>query len=216
MANGQGSAAPSFERMVAGMSETMRHVLVNSPATLDHLKEARATFEMTVTQIAARKRTPADVVDFHAILAEQESGSFELNAFLRADGRSHHRIAFHHHPGQSNLRQPEPGAVAWLSQFHFDLVRGPVSSSSPWRSTKGILEAIEARRTRRGRPSELRTIEPRQASYNQANFVPEPSPGCDGAGRRVGWLVGTDIPSLEARSVQLELDSILRVTSGDD
>jgi GntR family transcriptional regulator, sialic acid-inducible nan operon repressor len=27
-------AAPSFERMVADMSETMRHVLMNSPATL--------------------------------------------------------------------------------------------------------------------------------------------------------------------------------------
>ena len=31
-------AAPSFERMVADMSETMRHVLMNSPATLDHLE----------------------------------------------------------------------------------------------------------------------------------------------------------------------------------
>ena len=50
-------AAPSFERMVGDMSETMRHVLMNSPATLDHLKEARASFEMTIAQIAARKRT---------------------------------------------------------------------------------------------------------------------------------------------------------------
>src|ERR1700722_6031875 len=64
-------AAPSFECMVAGMSETMRHVLVNSPATLDHLKEARASFEMTIAQIAARNRSPADIVDLHAILAEQ-------------------------------------------------------------------------------------------------------------------------------------------------
>ena len=41
-------AAPSFEGMVGSMSETMRHVLVNSPATLDHLKEARAAFEMSM------------------------------------------------------------------------------------------------------------------------------------------------------------------------
>ena len=35
-------AAPSFARMVDSVSETMRHILINSPATLDHLKEARA------------------------------------------------------------------------------------------------------------------------------------------------------------------------------
>src|SRR5689334_11865766 len=45
-------AAPSFDKMVASLSETMRHVLINSsPATLDHLKEARATFEMNMAEI---------------------------------------------------------------------------------------------------------------------------------------------------------------------
>ena len=86
-------AAPSFERMVADMSETMRHVLMNSPATLDHLKEARASFEMTIAQIAARKRTVEDVDDLRRILDEQEQARLDSNAFLEADGRFHHRIA---------------------------------------------------------------------------------------------------------------------------
>ena len=102
-------AAPSFERMVAGMNETMRHVLTNSPATLDHLKEARATFEMTIAQIAARKRAPEDVEDLRRVLEEQERARLELERLPRSrrpvssSHRRHHR--------QSDLRQSEPGAV---------------------------------------------------------------------------------------------------------
>src|SRR3984885_16279525 len=77
-------ASPSFERMVGDMSETMRHVLMNSGATLDHLKEARASFEMTIAQIAARKRTKEDVEDLRQILAEQEQARLDSNAFLEA------------------------------------------------------------------------------------------------------------------------------------
>jgi DNA-binding FadR family transcriptional regulator len=76
-------AAPSFERMVADMSETMRHVLMNSPATLDHLKEARASFEMTIAQIAARKRTKDDVEDLRRILSEQEQARLDSTPFSR-------------------------------------------------------------------------------------------------------------------------------------
>jgi DNA-binding FadR family transcriptional regulator len=116
-------AAPSFERMVADMSETMRHVLMNSPATLDHLKEARASFEMTIAQIAARKRTKDDVEDLRRILSEQEQARLDSNAFLEADGRFHHRIAII--TGNPIFAQLSPSLFAWLAGFHFDLVRKP-------------------------------------------------------------------------------------------
>ena len=102
-------ATPSFERMVSGMSETMRHVLVNSPTTLDHLKEVRATFEMTMAQIAARKRTAADIVVLHAILAEQERARLEFERVstggwpVPSSHRRNHR--------QPDLRKPKPGSV---------------------------------------------------------------------------------------------------------
>ena len=102
-------ATPSFERMVSSMTETMRHVLVNSPTALDHLKEARATFEMTMSQIAARKRSTTDIEDLRAILAEQERSRLHLNAFLRADGRFHHRIAVI--TGNPIFARSEPGPV---------------------------------------------------------------------------------------------------------
>ena len=102
-------ATPSFERMVSSMSETMRHVLVNSPTTLDHLKEARATFEMTMAQIAARKRSMEDIENLHAILAEQERARLEFERVFASGwpvSPPHRR-----HHWQPNFREFEPGPL---------------------------------------------------------------------------------------------------------
>jgi GntR family transcriptional regulator, sialic acid-inducible nan operon repressor len=161
-------AAPSFERMIAGISETMRHVLMNSPATLDQLKEARATFEMTMAQIAARKRTPEDVADLRRILEEQERARLDSNAFLEADGRFHHRIAvITGNPIFANLSQ---ALFAWLARFHFDLVRKPGLEQLTLAEHRQILEAVE-----RGEPDEAARLTADHLNranklYNQANF----------------------------------------------
>ena len=102
-------ATPSFERMVSSMSETMRHVLVNSPTTLDHLKEARATFEMTMAQIAARKRSMEDIENLHAILAEQERARLDFERVFASGwpvSPPHRR-----HHWQPNFRESEPGPL---------------------------------------------------------------------------------------------------------
>jgi DNA-binding FadR family transcriptional regulator len=134
-------AAPSFAGMVDNMTETMHHVLVNSPATLDHLKEARATFEMDMAEIAARKRTPADVADLREILAEQERMRLVSSAFLAADGRFHHRIAMI--SGNPIFASLSEALFAWLAQFHFDLVRHPGLEQLTLTEHRQILDAIE-------------------------------------------------------------------------
>src|SRR5262245_9216835 len=58
---------PSMGRMLDSMGETMRHLLAHSPASLEHLKEARALFEMEMARIAARKRSQADIERLHRI-----------------------------------------------------------------------------------------------------------------------------------------------------
>ena len=127
--------------MVADMGPTMRHLLVNSPTTLDHLKEARATFEMTMSQIAARKRTPVDVADLRAILAEQERANRRPADFLDADGRFHRRIAMvSGNPIFASLSQT---LFAWLAQFHFSLVRKPGLEQLTLAEHGQILDAIE-------------------------------------------------------------------------
>jgi GntR family transcriptional regulator, sialic acid-inducible nan operon repressor len=161
-------ATPSFERMVSSMSETMRHVLVNSPTTLDHLKEARATFEMTMAQTAARKRTTADIKDLHEILEEQEQARFNSTAFLEADGRFHHRIArITGNPLFASLSQ---ALFAWLAEFHFDLVRRPGLEQLTLAEHGQILGAIE-----RGEPEAAARLTADHLNrantlYHQANF----------------------------------------------
>ncbi|MEX2201554.1 MAG: GntR family transcriptional regulator [Dongiaceae bacterium] len=54
-------AEPSVGRMIEQMSETVRHMLYHSPASLEHLKEARSTFEMEMARIAARRRSASDL-----------------------------------------------------------------------------------------------------------------------------------------------------------
>ncbi len=163
-------AAPSFERMMSSMSETMRHVLMNSPATLDHLKEARATFEKNMSEIAARKRTPADLAELRAILAEQERARLDSNAFLQADGRFHHRIAVvSGNPIFANLSQ---ALFAWLAQFHIDLVRKPGFEQLTLSEHRQILEAIE-----RGDPAEAARLTADHLNranklYHQDHFRP--------------------------------------------
>lgn len=163
-------AAPSFERLVGGMADTMRHVLMNSPATLDHLKEARATFEKTMAEIAARKRTPADIADLEAILDEQTRSRLDSNAFLRADGRFHRRIAaISGNPIFANLSQAQ---FDWLAQFHFDLVRKPGLEQLTLSEHQHILEAIE-----RGDPEEAGRLTADHLNranelYHQDNFRP--------------------------------------------
>jgi DNA-binding FadR family transcriptional regulator len=134
-------AAPSFERMVADMGPTMRHLLINSPTTLDHLREARATFEMTMAQAAARRRSPQDIADLRAILVVQERARFIPTAFLEADGRFHSRIAMvSGNPIFTSLSQ---ALFAWLAQFHFDLVRKPGTEKLTLAEHREILDAIE-------------------------------------------------------------------------
>ena len=52
-------AEPSIGRMVDQISETMKHLLANSPASLENLKEARATVEREMARLAARRRSAA-------------------------------------------------------------------------------------------------------------------------------------------------------------
>jgi len=134
-------AAPSFDRMVEQMSETMRHLLVHSSATMVHLKEARATFEMEMSRIAARNRTDADVVSLREILAEQERARLVSADFLEADGRFHHRIAVI--SGNPIFASVSLALFQWLAEFHFDLVRSPGLEQLTLAEHRQIIDAIE-------------------------------------------------------------------------
>ncbi|MEM8662744.1 MAG: transcriptional regulator NanR [Pseudomonadota bacterium] len=133
----------SFGEMVEQMSHTMRHLLVHSPASLEHLKEARATFEREMARTAARKRTSADVERLWIAVEEQEAAVADKVRFLRLDGRFHREVA-------AISGNPIWPAVCeamfdWLSQFHIDLVHAPGMEALTLAEHKAIARAIEAR-----------------------------------------------------------------------
>lgn len=133
----------SFGEMVEQMGHTMRHLLVHSPASLEHLKEARATFEREMARTAARKRTSADVQRLWVAIEEHEAAAHDRDRFMFQDGRFHREVA----AISGNPIWPAvcEAVFDWLSQFHMDLVHAPGLEQLTLSEHRAIAAAIEAR-----------------------------------------------------------------------
>ena len=70
-------AEPSVGRMVDQVTETMKHLLVQSAASLENLKEVRLTFEVEMARVAARRHG--------AIISAIQSGNPDRAAEAMAD-----------------------------------------------------------------------------------------------------------------------------------
>ena len=134
---------PSFGQMVEQMGETMRHLLSHSPASLEHLKEARATFEQEMARIAARKRSEGDLRRLRIVLDEQEAAMDDPPQFRALDGRFHREVAS---IGGNPIWPAVSEAVfGWLSAFHVDLVSAPGLERLTMEEHHQILDAVERR-----------------------------------------------------------------------
>lgn len=134
---------PSVGRMIESMGMTMRHVLQHSPASLEHLKEARAIFEMEMAQIAARKRTQSDLDRLRRILERQTAAKSDARQFQDIDGEFHREIAAV--SGNPILAAVSEAIFRWLAEFHVDLVRSPGLEKLTLSEHRAILEAIAAK-----------------------------------------------------------------------
>lgn len=133
-------AEPSVGRMVEQVSETMKHLLSNSPASLENLKEARALFEREMARMAAQRRSARDVEVLQATVAEMERAMEDPRRFRGLDGRFHREIA-------EISRNPIYAALIdalfrWLSDFHADLVAVPGLERLTLQEHREILDAI--------------------------------------------------------------------------
>lgn len=133
-------AIPSFGRMVDQMSETVRHLLTHSSASLEHLKEARATFEMEMTRIAARRRRTADVRRLRSVVATQATFIDDQPRFLEWDGKFHKEIASI--SGNPVFVSVSEALFGWLAHFHIHLVRSPGEENLTIGEHQEIIAAI--------------------------------------------------------------------------
>jgi GntR family transcriptional regulator, sialic acid-inducible nan operon repressor len=135
-------AKPSLERTLSQLGETMRHILINSESSLEHLKQARATFEMEMARIAARQRTPEQLEVLHDLVSAHERCPRSSPEFLALDGRFHLEIA--RISGNPIFAALSESLFNWLARFHAHLVRSPGHEDLTLSEHTGILRAIEA------------------------------------------------------------------------
>ena len=150
---------PSIGRMVDQISETMKHLLANSPASLENLKEARATIEREMARIAARRRSVADLERLSEILAEQSLAADDAVRFRMLDGFFHSEVA--RISGNPIFSALIDALFRWLADFHVDLVSVPGLEQLTLAEHQDILAAItradaEGAARRDGRPPDAR------------------------------------------------------------
>lgn len=133
-------AEPSMGRMVDQIGETMKHLLVHSPASLENLKEARATFEAEMARVAARRHSFNDIERLRTLVADQEAAQSDGPLFRRIDGQFHREIAA---IGGNPIWVALSDAVfRWLNDFHVDLVSVPGLEQLTLTEHREIIEAI--------------------------------------------------------------------------
>ncbi|MCC5973078.1 MAG: transcriptional regulator NanR [Rubellimicrobium sp.] len=135
-------AEPSFDRALAQLGGTMRHVLMHSADSLEHLKEVRATFEAQMARIAARRATSEQVAKLAEVLERQERAERGSEAFLALDGEFHKTIAAM--SGNPIFAGMSEALFAWLARFHATLVKAPGNEHLTLSEHRAILAAIAA------------------------------------------------------------------------
>lgn len=162
-------AYPSLGLMMDQISASMRHYLVNTPASLEHLKEARATFEMEMARIAARKASSGDVARVRDIVDEQERSAGDSRRFLQLDGRFHREVAsVSGNPIWTSLSE---ALFGWLAHFHFDLVRKPGLEALTLAEHRQIIVAIEARDEKAAAAAMSDHLNRANKLYHQAHYA---------------------------------------------
>ncbi len=160
-------AEPSMDLLIKQMGESMRHVLAHSQTSIDHLKEARITFEVNMARIAACNRTKHHLARIRSELTKQETFCDDPSHFLKQDGEFHRAIA-----ASSNNPIFESLSLAmfnWLAEFHADLVRKQGLEQVTLSEHRAILSAISDRNPRIAEKAMLDHLNRANALYHQGN-----------------------------------------------
>ncbi len=133
-------AEPSMRRMIDQVSDSIKHLLVHSAASLENLKDARLTFELEMSRRAAERHGPADIEMLTRTVDEQEANFGKSAAFRLLDGRFHREIAAL--SGNPIWPALSDALFRWLNDFHVDLVSVPGKERLTVAEHRGIIEAI--------------------------------------------------------------------------
>lgn len=135
--------ALSADRLMAQLSDPAMHLLSNSERLLEHLKEARLSFELLMVRQAADQASPEDIALLRGAIAEQRASVDDPMRFLQADMAFHRAIA-----GISRntvFMAVSRAMLEWLEHFHRDVVTDPGAERGVVAEHEQVLERIAAR-----------------------------------------------------------------------
>lgn len=134
---------PTASGLLSQIDLTARHMLMQSPESLEHLKEARSFFEVGMAQRAAELAGTGDIARLRAALERQRQALGEdCDAFVAADMAFHTAIA-------AITRNPifaatSEAMLGWLARFHSKALHWEGNEQRTLDEHEGILRAIEA------------------------------------------------------------------------
>ena len=164
-------AEPSLGPLVDQLGEGIRHVLLHSPATLEHLKEARLAFEMQMARLAAAKRSSAYVRRLRRHVEDQVAARTEPGRFLEADGSFHREIATI--SGNPIFTAVVDAVFKWLMHFHVGMFRPPGLEQLTLDEHAAIVDAIEAGSPERAAKAMADHLNRANQLYQGAHHAPQ-------------------------------------------
>ena len=131
---------PDAGAVIEQIAATARHMLLTSPQTLDHLKEARLFFEVGMVRMAAEKADDADLDRLRRRLEDHRNALQDLGRFLEMDKLFHREIAAI--SGNPIYAAVSQAVFEWLEEFYVELVRLPGAEQITLDEHQAIFEAI--------------------------------------------------------------------------
>ncbi len=137
-------ANPSVSSVLGQTNLAMRYLLVNSAATLDHLKSVRLVIESHLVRLAAVQAKPEDIALLEANLKNHAEAkkSGDIAGFVDFDGEFHRLIGSI--AGNPIFEALSATIFDWLKEFHNDQVRIAGKESLTLKEHGVILDSIKA------------------------------------------------------------------------
>ena len=129
------------QSIIRQMDNTVQLLFAASPASLDHLKEARLFFERGMVREAALRATDAHLDRLRAVVARQRTHLGDTDVFISADTEFHTAIAAI--SGNPIFESVSGAMLGWLKAYHTDLLRWSGKETHTLAEHALIVDAIE-------------------------------------------------------------------------